>query len=96
MGRQIIKQPNGKCCVFSSICDNIIYYDMTPGEIIEAYVEDERESIKMRVENEIEKLEAGDKPYYQFTLSYEKMLDTIKGVHGDKEFQEVKKAIEKQ
>ena len=42
MGRQIIKQPNGKYCVFSSICDNIIYYDMTPGEIIEAYVEEDR------------------------------------------------------
>ncbi len=95
MGRQIIKQPNGKYCVFSSIVDSIIYYDMTPGEIIEAYVDEERESIKKRVDNAIEKLES-DSPYKsQFTMSYEEMLDTIKDIHGDKEFQEVKKAIEK-
>lgn len=95
MGRQIIKQPNGKYCVFSSIVDNIIYYDMTPGEIIEAYVEEEKESIKERVDKAIEKLESDSPHKSQFRMSYEEMLDTIKNIHGDKELQEVKKAIEK-
>ena len=35
MGRQIIKQPNGRFCVFSSIVDNVIWYDMEQKDIVE-------------------------------------------------------------
>lgn len=35
MGQQIIKQPNGKYCVWSTTVQNIIYYDCTRNDLIE-------------------------------------------------------------
>jgi hypothetical protein len=94
MGRQIIKQPNGKYCIFSTIVDNITYYDMTPEEIIEWWVEEAKEEITERVNNTIDKLERGEKPYRQYTQTYEEMIKLIFGVHGEEEAESVRKAIE--
>ena len=93
MGRQIIKQPNGKFCVFSSIVDNVISYDMTEEEIINKFVADSREDIERRVKEIISQLNNNEKPYYQFTHSYEEMLKTIKNIHGEEEADEVRKTI---
>jgi enoyl reductase-like protein len=93
MGRQIIKQPNGKFCVFSSIVDNIISYDMTEEDIINEFVAESREDIERRVKEIISQLNNNEKPYYQFTHSYEEMLKTIKNIHGEEEADEVRKAI---
>ena len=93
MGRQIIKQPNGKFCVFSSIVDNIISYDMTEEDIINEFVAESREDIERRVKEIISQLNNNEKPYYQFTHSYEEMLKTIKNFHGEEEADEVRKAF---
>jgi hypothetical protein len=79
---QIIKQPNGKFCIFSSICDNVTSYNCTEEEIVNELVEDARKDIERKVKGIIEKLNEGGEPYYQFTMSYEKMLQTIEEVHG--------------
>lgn len=94
MGRQIIKQPNGKFCVFSSIVDNIISYDMTEEDIINEFVAESREDIERRVKEIISQLNNNEKPYYQFTYSYEEMLKTIKGIHGEEEVERIRKVIE--
>ena len=96
MGRQIIKQPNGKYCIFSTVVDNVVHYDCTPEEIIEAFVEDSKSSIEFQVKNTIEKLESGGKPYHQFTMSYDDMIQTIKQNHGVDEAADVIQTIEKQ
>jgi hypothetical protein len=90
MGRQIIKQPNGKYCIFSSIVDNITHYDMSVDDIIEEWVNEAKEDIKKRVKDTVSKLEAGEQPYFQFTKSYEEMLSTIKEIHGKEECDKVK------
>jgi hypothetical protein len=94
MGRQIIKQPNGKFCIFSSIVDNVVAYDCTKEEIIEESVRHSGEISRSRVEQVFEKLEVGEKPYYQFTMTYEEMLEEIKDQHGQEEMQKIKKLIE--
>ena len=96
MGKQIIKQPNGKYCIFSSIVDNVTHYDMTVEEIIEDWANEAKNKIVEDVKNIIAKLENGEQPYYQFTKSYGKMLELIKEIHGNKESEEVKSMIEQQ
>jgi len=83
MGHQIIKQPNGKYAVFSSIVDNFIILDATKQDIIEYYVKEQTHEITMRTNNIIERLEKGEKPYYQFTKTWTMALDWIKQVHGE-------------
>lgn len=78
MARIIVQQPDGLYSVFSTIVDDFIIIDATPDEIINEYVEDEREYIKQRVENELERMK---KPHYAH-MSYEEALATIKMVHG--------------
>lgn len=95
MGRQIIKQPNGKYCVFSTVVDSVVYYNMTQEELVKEFANDYGSYVQEKIIEIIEKLEVGGKPYYQFTMDYEEMMETIKDIHGDKEFNEVKKVIEK-
>lgn len=80
---QIIKQPNGKYCIFNSVVDNITYYDMTADEIIND------SSMPERVRRAIDELEEGGKPYFQFTLTFDEMLERIKQVHGRDELDRV-------
>ena len=94
MGKQIIKQPNGKYCIFSSIVDNVTHYDMTVEGIIEDWVNEAKNDITEKVKGIVSKLEKGEQPYYQFTHSYEDMIALIKEIHGKKESQKIKSLLE--
>jgi len=94
MARQIIKQPNGKYCLFSSTVDNVIIYDAEPKEIIDFFIEEESEKIQLKVDEIISKLDNGTKPYYQFTMTYEEMKQKIKEIHGIKELKNIEKFCE--
>lgn len=94
MGRQIIKQPNGKYCIFSSVVDNITHYDMTAENIINAWAKEAKNKIVEEVNGIVAKIENNEQPYYQFTKSYEDMLLVIKEIHGEKEYRETMALIE--
>lgn len=94
MCRQIIKQPNGKYCIFSSIVDNVTHYDMSVEDIVEEWATEAKNKIIEDVKGIVSKLEKGEQPYYQFTKSYDKMLELIKEIHGKKESEEIKSLIE--
>jgi len=96
MGRQIIKQPNGRYCIFSSIVDNVTHYNMEPKDIIKEWVKDEAEAVAKRVNLVIERLSSGEKPYSQFTKSFDEMINLIMEIHGDKEADNVSKMIDPQ
>jgi predicted PP-loop superfamily ATPase len=66
---------------------------MTEEDIINEFVAESREDIERRVKEIISQLNNNEKPYYQFTHSYEEMLKTIKNIHGEEEADEVRKAI---
>lgn len=78
MGRQIVKQPNGKYAIWSSICDNFLYTDLTPLEYINIRVAEQKLEITDKILKIIDQLERGEKPYYQFTKTYEDCLEIIK------------------
>ncbi len=75
MGVQIIKQPNGKYALFSSICDGITHYNMSPRDIIEQWVADYRTKITKNVISTCNKLEQNIPPYYQLTLTWEEAIE---------------------
>jgi len=82
MGRQIIKQPNYKYAVWSSVVDDFILMEATPDEIIAMYIEEAEERIKEQVSSEVERLRKGEKPYYQSTLSFDDAIEVIEENHG--------------
>jgi hypothetical protein len=79
VGHQIIKQPNGFYAVFSSIVDDFILLDATPDEIIEDEVADARRTITEYVRRKVAALNRGEKPYYQFTMTWKQALKERRG-----------------
>lgn len=76
MGHQIIKQPNGLYCLFSSVVDAFILLDATPQDIIDEWVNDYREQVTEKVKRIVSELETGGKPYHQFTMSFAEAVDS--------------------
>ncbi len=93
MGWQIIQQPNKKYCIFSSVVDNVTHYNCTREEIIQLFIDQEALRIRNRISEIIDQLEAGEKPYYQFTKSFEEMINTIGDIHSKKEALEVENML---
>lgn len=82
MGYQIIKQPNGLYGIWSSVVDHFIMYDCTPEDIIEEWVDDARKRITQGVQETVAELDAGEKPYYQFTMTWDEAIQFARKVHG--------------
>lgn len=82
MGTQIIKQPNGRFAVFSSRVNDFILMDATPLDIIEDLVSEYRKKVEEDVNKTIDALTKNEKPYYQFTLSFDEAIESIKESHG--------------
>ncbi len=83
MGYQIIKQPNGKFAVWSTIVDNFIMFDADAKEIIDDRIEKCTQDIIKEVTQTILELNEGRKPYYQFAKSWKEARNIIKEVHGN-------------
>lgn len=74
MAEQIIKQPNGKYAVWSTIVDGFTMLDAAPEQIIAARIAEAVEEIGRTVDKIVGQLERGEKPYFQFTLTWEEAL----------------------
>lgn len=46
MGRFVARQPNGRLCIFSTVVDTIVYYDLTEEDYIELKAEEAREEAR--------------------------------------------------
>ena len=81
MGRQIIKKPNGKFAIWSSIVDDFIYDDI----YIKDYIQIRRDEAANQAEDDIweivKQLDKG-KPYAQFQMTYEEAVETRNRVHN--------------
>lgn len=95
MANQIVIQPNGKYAIYSTITENLSYINCSKKEIVDILVSEQREYIKIGVDTIISKLKNGDKPYYQFTKSFNEILETLKDVHGEEKMLKIKAEIEK-
>jgi hypothetical protein len=84
MGNQIIKQPNGKYAVFSSVVDDFVFYNATPKDLIDYFAKHEVEKITQFVEETVKGIDKGTKPYFQFTMTWDEAVETARQVHGAK------------
>ena len=82
MGQQIILQPNGKFAVWSSVVDDFVLYDAMPAEILDMWVAIYRRDMERTIARTVIQLRAGEKPYYQFTKTWDEALARRRRVHG--------------
>lgn len=83
MGHQIIVQPDGLLSVFSSVVDGFIYTDATDEELVNWYADAARAEIAQNTQTLIWDVRIKEKPYYQFTLTYEEALKRHIEIHGE-------------
>ncbi|HEY5986679.1 MAG TPA: hypothetical protein VIV12_09915 [Streptosporangiaceae bacterium] len=83
MGQQIIRQPDGYYAVFSSITDTIIMWDASAEEVVEWFTEQATEDTRRKVNQLIEKVAAGERAYYQFTMTWNEALAKDERHGGD-------------
>lgn len=89
MSHQVIKQPNGRYCVFSSIVDNFILINCTKQDLVDYYMEKETENVKNAVDRMVSRAE-GKTPPNQFTKTYDEALKFIGEIHGKEELDRLK------
>lgn len=86
MGHQIVRQPNGNFAVWSSVVDDFIMWDCTVEELVNGYALDTRQASAdsaQKIRDICAKLEAGEKPYFQFTRTFEEMVEFSRLQHGE-------------
>jgi len=80
MSWQVIKQPDGKLGVWSSVVYDWIAADLTPDEVVDLYRDEEMD----RVEERLKKVRQitqwvldgkAQKAYYQFAMTYEEACE---------------------
>jgi hypothetical protein len=82
MARQIIKQPNGEYCIFSTIVDHFVAIDLTSKELIDFYRNERGLNGELEAERIMEIIENDEKPYFQFTKTFDEAMQDIKDNHG--------------
>jgi hypothetical protein len=53
MARFIVKQPNGKYCIFGTIVDDVLFYNLTKEELKDVVVDMMLHKIEQRIEEEL-------------------------------------------
>ncbi len=96
MGQQIIKQPNGKFALWSSVVDDFLFLNATPEEIIEFRVQQFRKQTGQEINQIILELNQNKKPYFQFTQSWEECLETVQDLHGKQKTERIKTKCKKE
>jgi hypothetical protein len=85
MANRIIKQPDGNYAVYCTVVDDFTLINAPEQDIVDFYLESMERDVRWDVGKTICMLENGDKPYYQFTESFEEALENIERVHGKKQ-----------
>lgn len=85
MGHQIIRQPDGKLAVFSSVVDSWILSDATPEDLEDYYAEKAAEDARQSVRRIIGRVMAGEprKAYYQFAMTFDEANGISLGSGGE-------------
>ena len=87
MGRQVIQQPNGLWCEYSSISDSFVAWDVTKEQLIEYAMEEVAAKVRKQYEGVFATIESGHPAYYQFTMTYEEALENHNRVNKGNEYE---------
>ena len=87
MAWEIIQQPNKQYCIFSTVVDHFIYIDATPQQLENVYKMEWGKTGVDKVHRVLKALDNGEKPYHQFTQTFDEAVAWIKELHGKFEIQ---------
>lgn len=79
MGRHVVRQPDGKWAIFSSVCDDFLYIHATASDIINWFLDEERRNLECGLKIELDEAENNG---VIDTKSFDECIQTIKHVHG--------------
>lgn len=85
MSRQIIKQPDGRYAIFSSVTDTIIVYDAHAPEIIDWFADRAAQDARVAAARQLGHVEGGRprEAYAQFAMTWDEALAADKEAGGD-------------
>lgn len=98
MGKQIIKQPDGKYAVWGSISDTFVIYNATKEEVLKFFRDDYMKKVERQMRDikmTFKDLEDGEEPYFQFTLSFEECMELMK-MNNPEIYEEIESEINKE
>jgi hypothetical protein len=82
LSRQIIQQPNGRFALWSTNSDAITVVDASEEEVIEYFGQQAYDLAAEDVRRIIQELRKGERPYYQFTMTWDKAIKEHEERHG--------------
>lgn len=82
MGRQIIRQSDGLYALFSTEADSFVDGNLTRAALLAAVCGEAVERAAADAIRVMDALDAGGKPYHQFTLSWDQALARHAGADG--------------
>lgn len=82
MPQQIVQQPDGRWCVFSTVVDAIIVYDATEDELVDYFAEQAAEDARRDVRRRIEQAKTRSRPNESMLLTYDEALREHERAHG--------------
>lgn len=76
MSHQIIQQPDGRFCVFSTVVDEIVIWNATPAQLVDHYRQEAADRAEAEARRVIGHVQGGNarKAYYQFTMTYDEAV----------------------
>lgn len=85
MGQQIIRQPDGRLAVFSTVTDGIVLYDATAQEVADYFAEEAATEARRRAKRLVEAVMAGDprKVYGDRAVTWAEALELHREGHGE-------------
>lgn len=93
MGKQIIQTPNGKYAIFSTVIDDFVAFNGTKEEVLEYFKAEAAKKAERDILEVFEKMKNGEKPYRQFTMSLEEMMEVMKKSHCEEDYETCKKEL---
>jgi len=92
MGRHIIKQPNGKLAIWSTIVDNFIMTDVTKEEYIAFRIQEETERVEKDINDIVDRLDTGQRQSYT-AHNWEEALRQLEYIHGREELDKLLRGL---
>ncbi len=77
MGKQIIKQSDGKYCIWSTIVDDILFYDMTKKEVYDHFKQCAIKDAIAMIDKSFDNLERGSIDLNPYKISLERAHQRI-------------------
>lgn len=93
MGRHVIKQPNNKYAIWSTIVDNFIMTDATREDYINFRIEEETERVKKDLTEIFDKVDKGDR-YHHTVHQWNEALSLLEEIHGRDELDKLLRGLD--